>query len=145
MRNTKEAIYITLEISVAIFIIIFGYAIWDNFDLSTHEIAKTNNSTNEVEILTEENNLYVHNIGKTNNNVKLMIKIDKNVLSNTKNMILELDNKQYNLKELNCGSDEYYNYYDLYYIDFKSYETKNYEFNIIKDSDTLIEYEFITV
>ena len=143
MEKVKELFYIMFEMCLAIFIAIFGYAIWDNFNLEELEIAKSNDNIKEVEILLEDNTLYVHNIGKNINNVDLMIKVDKNVLSNTDNLVLEIDNKKYNLKELNCNSDDKYNYYNLYEIDFESYETKNYKVNI--NSSELIEYEFITI
>lgn len=145
MENIKEIFYIMVELCIAIFIIIFGYAIWDNFDLSNYEQALINDNTKGVEILTEDNILFVHNIASTKNKTKLMIKVDKNVLINTEKFILEINDKTYNLKELDCGSDEKYNYYDLYNIDFNSYETKNYNYNIIKSDKDLIEYEFINV
>ena len=116
-----------------------------NFDLNNYKTAILNDNTKNIEILNENNTLYVHNISKNNNETKLMIKVDKNVLINTEEFILEINNETYNLKELDCGSDEKYNYYDLYNIDFNSYETKNYNYNIIKSDKDLIEYEFINV
>ena len=145
MENIKEFFDIIFEMCIAIFIIIFGYAIWDNFDLNNYKTAILNDNTKNIEILNENNTLYVHNISKNNNETKLMIKVDKNVLINTEEFILEINNETYNLKELDCGSDEKYNYYDLYNIDFNSYETKNYNYNIIKSDKDLIEYEFINV
>jgi len=48
MENIKDLFYIILEMSLAIFLIIFGYAIWDNFDLQQYKTAKYNDAINQV-------------------------------------------------------------------------------------------------
>ena len=144
MEDIREYILIILEMSIAIFLIIFGYAIWNNYDLTKHNIAIESDNTKKVEILNENSTLYVHNVSKKDNNIKLMIKVDKNILFNTEKFILEINNETYNLKELDYGCDEKYNYYDLYRINFNKYETKNYTFNINSSND-LTEYEFVTI
>jgi len=91
----------------------------------------------------EYNKLYVHNVGKRDNDIRLIIKVDKKTLAVKEDIILEFDNKVYNLKELDYGCDNKYNYYDLMNIKFNEYETKNFNFKL--NNNEVINYEFITV
>ena len=40
MNFYRELIFLVLEICFSIFVIIFGYNLWNNFDNSNYEIAK---------------------------------------------------------------------------------------------------------
>lgn len=144
----------------AIFIIIFGYAIWNNFDQTNYNTAKYYDNTKEVEIYIEDsknyitllNNelnsestkFYLHNISDKNNNTNLLFKTDKN--TNIKNNItLKINNNYYFLKELECIEDDNYCYYKINDINLKGYETKEYDFKIILNNiDKNINYELVT-
>ena len=160
MEFYKDFFLITLEMCFAIFIIIFGYAIWNNFDQINYNTAKYYDNTKEVEIYIEDsknyitllNNelnsestkFYLHNISDKNNNTNLLFKIDKN--TNIKNNItLKINNNYYFLKDLGCIEDDNYCYYKINNINLKGYETKEYDFKIILDNiDKNINYELVT-
>jgi len=136
-----------LEMCIAVFLIIYGYAIWDNFDVTDYNIAKINDKTNEVEMITKNidnnNKLFIHNIGKNDNVVNIQIKIDKEQLINNENIILIFNNKKYNLNKLDYGEDNKYYCYFLENIELKKYETKEYIFSITNDQ--IKNYEFISI
>ena len=48
MNFYKELTYLLLEIIFCIFIIIFGYIIWNNYDISNYYIAKSYANTKKV-------------------------------------------------------------------------------------------------
>lgn len=142
MNYYKECIKLTLEIALAIYIIIFGYAIWDNYDNKDYYIAQTNNNTREVQIYMESNNLILHNVSKKQNNTKLILKIDKKELDNISESYLTFETNKYNLKELNYKIKDNYHYYEIENINFNKYETKNYIYNIELSNNELLDYEF---
>ena len=70
MNFYKEFFKLTFEIIFAIYIIFFGYIIWDNFDLSNYETAKYYDNIKEVELVingdfndyTHKNNIVLHKL-----------------------------------------------------------------------------------
>lgn len=161
MSFYKEFFLITIEISFAIFLIIFGYAIWDNFDQTEYITAKYYDNIKDFEIYIENNNSYValkndennieytklflHNISDKDNITKLSFKINKdNYLKN--NTTINIDNQYYELKKLDYFEDEYFYYYIIEDIKFKGYETKTYNIKILLDNYDYyhnINYEFV--
>ena len=55
MNFYKELFYILFEMFFSIFIIIFGYFIWDNFDTTELNIAKYNDATKAIDLVYESN------------------------------------------------------------------------------------------
>lgn len=163
MNFYKEFILTTLEICFAIFIIIFGYKIWNNFDQSEFEIAKYYDKFNETEILIEDyehivsfinddnvkkTKLYMHNIDEKNISKNLLLKIDKDNTNIKDSIILLINNDYYELNKMEVKEDDYYYYFILDKISFEGYETKEYEVKILlKDKNlnkNILGYEFIT-
>lgn len=165
MNLKKEIAYLIFEIIICTFIIIFGYYLWNNYDLSSLEIAKSysdyqkvivdiddaNNivlSNNEDDI--ETNTLYLHNISNTNNSANLILKIDKDNELFKNNTILKIDNNYYNLTNLHSIIKDNYMFIIIEDYTFDSYETKKLEVKIItkeKPNQNIAEYlnyEFIT-
>lgn len=141
----REFMDITLEICLAIFIIIFGYAIWNSFNFFDYQAANIGDNIKEVEVMIDNNILYLHNIAKSDNDVNLLFKIRTNDINESNSFILEIQNKKYNLKKIERGIDKEYNYYTIDNINFKKYETKDYKFKILRDTENFIYYEFFTV
>lgn len=139
----KEFLLIVFEMCISIFVVVFGYAIWDNFDLNNYNVANTNDKIKFVEQLEENNVLYLHNVSKNENRIDLTFKVDKNQFNKKDNIILNFNNKEYNLESLSYVEDNDYYYFDIDSINFTSYETKEYNFNVINDD--LLDYEFITI
>ena len=154
----KEFFILTLEICVSIFVIIFGHAIWDNFDNSKHLFAKQYDNIKEVEVLLEDNDkivlsnneqdikpsiLYLHNINKNTNIVNLIIKIDKNYNLFKNNTILKIDNNYYDLNNSTIKEDNSFYYIYIDKIKFNGYETKKLNIKILNIKNYL-NYEFIT-
>lgn len=164
MNFYKEFILSSIEIALAVFIMIFGYAIWDNFDLIDYNTAKYYDNieyyevyledTNNVSLLENENNtdyskLYLHNISDKNNNTLLTFKIDKENKNLINNVIIKIDNKYYEINKLDYKEDENFYYYIIENIDFNSYETKEYNIKILLKENQYnineyLNYEFIT-
>lgn len=166
MNFYKEFFLVTLEIAFAIFIIIFGYAIWDNFDQTDYNIAKyyddieyyeiyLEDSEDNVSLLAEENNreytkLYLHNINDKNNNTLLTFKIYKENITLINNAIIKIENEYYDINKLNYKEDENYYYFIIKDIDFSGYETKEYNVKILLkeqlENNTInyLDYEFVT-
>ena len=105
-------------------------------------------SNNENDV--ESNTLYLHNISSTNNSVKLVLRINKDNELFKNNTILKIDNKYYNLSELNSVINNNYMYIIIDNYTFSSYETKKLEVKILskeKPNQNIVEYlnyEFIT-
>lgn len=165
MNFYKEFFLITFEIAFAIFMIIFGYTIWDNFDKSKYNTAKyydnieyydiyLEDTNNNISLLTEENNteyakLYLHNISDKNNNTLLTFKINKENKNLINNTIIKIEDKYYEINKLNYKEDEIYYYFILEYISFNSYETKEYDIKVLLKEEqyninNYIDYEFVT-
>lgn len=164
MNFYKEFFLITLEICFAIFIIIFGYAIWDNFDQSEYNTAKYYDNINEFELYIEDNDsyitlideekqseptkLYLHNISDKNNNTKLSFKINKDNKYLKNNAIINIDNNYYELNNLEFIEDDCSYYFIIDDIDFEGYETKEYSIKILLknnySNNESINYEFVT-
>ena len=143
MNFYKEFLKYTLEICMSIFIIMFGYTLWNNFDNTNYMIAKSNSNLNEVQVYLDENKLYLHNISKNKNKNKLCIKIDKEDNTFIDSTKIIIDDKVYNLSDYKTIEDEYYKYIILNNLDFNSYETK--EYNVAIDTRiTNYNYEFTT-
>lgn len=143
MNFYKKFLKYTLEICMSIFIIMFGYTLWNNFDNTNYMIAKSNSNLNEVQVYLDENKLYLHNISKNKNKKKLCIKIDKEDNTFIDNTKIIIDDKVYNLTDYKTIEDEYYKYIILNNLDFNSYETK--EYNVAIDTKiTNYNYEFTT-
>ena len=165
MNLTKEIVYTVLEILLCFIIIVFGYYIWNNFDLSSLEIAKSYSNYKEVlvdiddidniavlgnENFANSNTIYLHNTSSINNNVKLILKINKDNVLFKENTILKIDNNYYNLKELDYKIDNNYIYIIIDNYDFNSYETKELKLKILLKEEVsqnlgeYLNYEFIT-
>lgn len=139
MNFYRELVKITVEIWMAIFIIIFGYAIWDNFNVTDYNMAKLNDKTREVLISDDNNILSLHNVGKVDNDFKLFLKINKNNYSNNIDFIY--DNKSINLDDFLIDEDSKYYYFNVDYIKFIPYETKEFSYKLL--SNDVIDYEFV--
>ena len=143
MNFYKEFLKYTLEICMSIFIIMFGYTLWNNFDNTNYMIAKSNSNLNEVQVYLDENKLYLNKISKNKNKKKLCIKIDKEDNTFIDSTKIIIDDKVYNLTDYKTIEDEYYKYIILNNLDFNSYETK--EYNVAIDTKiTNYNYEFTT-
>lgn len=134
-----ELVKITVEIWMAIFIIIFGYAIWDNFNVTDYNMAKLNDKTREVLISDDNNILSLHNVGKVDNDFKLFLKINKNNYSNNIDFIY--DNKSINLDDFLIDEDSEYYYFNVDDIKSIPYETKEFSYKLL--SNDVIDYEFV--
>ena len=139
MNFYRELVKITVEIWMAIFIIIFGYAIWDNFNVTDYNMAKLNDKTREVLISDDNNILSLHNVGKVDNDFKLFLKINKNNYSNNIDFIY--DNKSINLDDFLIDEDSKYYYFNVDDIKFIAYETKEFSYKLL--SNDVIDYEFV--
>lgn len=165
MNFYKEFILITLEIAFSIFIMIFGYTIWDNFDQTNYNTAKyydnieyyeiyLEDTGEDISLLKEENNteyakLYLHNISNKNNNTLLTFKINKENTNLINNTIIKIEDKYYEINKLNYKEDENYYYFILENINFNSYETKEYNIKVLLKEEqyntiNYIDYEFTT-
>ena len=164
MNLRKEIAYLILEILFCIFIIFYGYYIWNNYDLSKLEIAKSyKNDKNiivniedisNIVISNDENNiesniLYLHNTSSNNNSAKLILKINKDNELFKRNTILKIDQRYYDLSNLKCYKDKNFIYIIIDNYNFNSYETKELEVKILsKDQinnniSEYMNYEFI--
>lgn len=161
METYKEFFLITLEMCFAIFVAIFGYTLWDNFDQTEYELAKYYDNTNEYDIYLENNNnyisllseensidstkLYLHNISDKENITKLSFKISKENEYLKDIAIINIDDKYYELNKLECISDDYFYYFVIDNINFLGYETKEYNIKILlKDNiNKKLSYEFV--
>lgn len=161
----KEFILTTLEICLAIFIIIFGYAIWDNFDLTNYNTAKYYNTTKNFEVIIEDfddtiaipNNeediksskLYLHNISGKENKTQLAFKIKKDNYILKNNAIIKIDNHYFDINKSDYKEDEHYYYFIIDDVSFNGYETKEYDIKVIlKDNlneniNEYLNYEFV--
>lgn len=145
----NEIFYIISEILFAIFIIIFGYYIWDGFDQTDYNIAKYYDNTKEVDLVYESNMdngyvgnnivLSIHNISDKLNNKEIIFKLNKN--SDLNNIMI--NDTIYSLSDNYINSDDNYNYYLIENINLKGYETKVYFIDLNYDSN-IYDYEFIT-
>ena len=91
--------------------------------------------------------LYLHNISGEDNNKTLSFKINKDNEYIKNNAILYIDNNFYELSNLNYTEDEYFRYYNVDNINFKGYETKEYNFKILlkeEINNNYLNYEFVT-
>ena len=68
MNFYKELIIILCEMMLSIFIAIFGYVLWDNFDSKKYMETINYDNIYEVEVAYEDNCLMVHNISRKDNN-----------------------------------------------------------------------------
>lgn len=151
MEFYKDFLLTILEMIFAIFIIIFGYMVWDTFDQTNYEQAKLYSKTKEVLIDVDYKDtysiLYLHNISGEDNNKTLSFKINKDNEYIKNNAILYIDNNFYELSNLNYTEDEYFRYYNVDNINFKGYETKEYNFKILlkeEINNNYLNYEFVT-
>lgn len=151
MEFYKDFLLTILEMIFAIFIIIFGYMVWDTFDQTNYEQAKLYSKTKEVLIDVDYKDtysiLYLHNISGEDNNKTLSFKINKDNEHLKNNAILYIDNNFYELSNLNYIEDEYFRYYNVDNINFKGYETKEYNFKILlkeEINNNYLNYEFVT-
>ena len=145
----RDIFSIVLEMLFSIFIIIFGYYIWDGFDQTDYETAKYFDNIKDVEIVYESNidNGYegnnmvvsVHNISDKNNKKDIILKLNRDSQVNN----LKINNVSKNLNEIFINSDDFYNYYLIENAKLDGYETKIYFVDV--ESDKFIyDYEFIT-
>ena len=164
MNFYKEFFLVTLEIAFAIFIIIFVYAIWDNFDLTDYHTAKYYDNVEQYEIFLEDNDksisllsnentteytkLYLHNISDKNNNTLLTLKVEKENKMLINNTIIKIDNEFYEINKLDYKEDDNYFYFIIENLDFNGYETKEYNVKVLmKENDDIneyLDYEFTT-
>lgn len=153
MNLYRELFYLLTEISFSIFIIIFGYYIWDNFDQTDYNIAKYYDNTKEVELVYESsidnglinNNTVVsiHNISDKLNSKDVILKINKN--NSLDNLKIGINDDNYNLSDLFINNDDLYNYYLIENANLSGYETRVYFIDFISDNNILLnDYEFIT-
>ena len=153
MNFYKELFYILAEIFFSIFIILFGYVIWDNFDQTQYITAKYYDNTNEVQITFESNIdkgyknnnsiVSIHNVSDKDNSKNVILKINKE--NNLNKVGLDINKNNYNLQDLFLEEDEIYNYYLIEKAKLVGYETKVYFIDfILEDNNLLCDYEFIT-
>lgn len=145
----KDIFSIILEMIFSIFIIFFGYYIWDGFDQSDYKIAQYYDNTKEVQLVYESNIdngyvgneivLSVHNISDKNNNKDVIFKLKKDI--DIKN--ISINNILYNLNDIYINNDEFYNYYLIEDAKLNGYETRVYFIDIESD-EFIYDYEFIT-
>lgn len=153
MNFYKELFYILFEMFFSVFIIIFGYFIWDNFDKTEYQIAKYYDNIKTVELVYEsnidkgiQNNntvVSVHNISNKINAKDIILKINKN--NKLDDIKLDINKKNYSLDDLYIREDNIYNYYLIENINLIGYETKTYYIDFELNNDNLLyDYEFIT-
>ena len=148
MNFYKELMIILCEMMLSIFIAIFGYVLWNNFDSKKYMETINYDNTYEVEVAYEDNCLMVHNVSRKDNNKDLMFKVNR-FDSNLKNddIILLIDGKEYDLSNLDYTVDDLYIYYIIDNISFNEYETKVYDAKVLSKSYDVIDslnYEFVT-
>lgn len=166
MNFYKEFILLTAEISLAIFVAIFGYSVWDNFDQTNYNIAKHYDETRDFEIYIEDtkehitlldreneinySNLYLHNISNEDNKTLLTIKIDKKNKLFKDNILIKINETYYDVNKLDYKENGCYYYYIIDNIKFKGYETKKYNVKLLLKTDInnnineYLNYEFVT-
>ena len=165
MNLKREIAYLIFEIIFCIFFIIYGYYIWNNFDASSYLIAKSYDNKKEImvdindnegivlsndEEIVKPNILYLHNISSKNSVSKLIIKIEKDNILFKNNTILKINDKYYDLEELDYNADNNYIYIILDEYPLAGYETKELEIKILtKDKietnlGDYLNYEFIS-
>lgn len=148
MNFYKELMIILCEMMLSIFIAIFGYVLWNNFDNKKYMETINYDNTYEVEVAYENDCLMVHNVSRKDNNKDLMFKVNR-FDSNLKNddIILLIDGKEYDLSNLDYTVDDLYIYYIIDNISFNEYETKVYDVKVLSKSYDVIDslnYEFVT-
>lgn len=148
MNFYKELMIILCEMMLSIFIAIFGYVLWNNFDNKKYMETINYDNTYEVEVAYENDCLMVHNVSRKDNNKDLMFKVNR-FDSNLKNddIILLIDGKEYDLSNLDYTVDDLYIYYIIDNISFNEYETKVYDVKVMSKSYDVIDslnYEFVT-
>ncbi len=148
MNFYKELMIILCEMMLSIFIAIFGYVLWNNFDNKKYMETINYDNTYEVEVAYENDCLMVHNVSRRDNNKDLMFKVNR-FDSNLKNddIILLIDGKEYDLSNLDYTVDDLYIYYIIDNISFNEYETKVYDVKVMSKSYDVIDslnYEFVT-
>lgn len=143
MNYYRECVKLTLEIGIAIYIIIFGYAVWNNFDQTSYRIAQINENTREVEVYTESKKLILHNISKNKNKTKLILRVDKKEFDKISKSELTIDDTKYNLKDLECKQNDKYYFVEMQNIIFDKHETLIYNYYINNTDNILLDYEFI--
>lgn len=148
MNFYKELMIILCEMMLSIFIAIFGYVLWNNFDNKKYMETINYDNTYEVEVAYENDCLMVHNVSRRDNNKDLMFKVNR-FDSNLKNddIILLIDGKEYDLSNLDYTVDDLYIYYIIDNISFNEYETKVYDVKVLSKSYDVIDslnYEFVT-
>ena len=142
----KEFFMILFEMCLSIFIAIFSYALWDNFDKTKYLELKKYNNLKEVEVYYEGNKLVMHNVSKSNNNKNLILRVNKNeyVVDNTK---LLINGNKFDLSEFKNSTDDNFIYY-IDNINFNKYETKVYDVDILSNDNNYVvdelNYLFIT-
>ena len=147
MNFYKEFFMILLEMCLSIFIAIFSYALWDNFDKTKYLELKKYNNLKEVEVYYEDNKLVMHNVSKSNNNKNLILRVNKHeyVVDNTK---LLINGNEFDLSEFKNSVDDNFIYYVIDNIDFNKYETKVYDVDILSNDNNYVvdelNYLFIT-
>ena len=164
MNFYREFILTTLEIALAVFIIIFGYTVWDNFDLTDYDTAKYYDNVEQYEVFLEDNDksisllsnentteytkLYLHNISDKNNITLLTLKVEKENKMLINNTIIKIDNEFYEINKLDYKEDDNYFYFIIENLDFNGYETKEYNVKVLmKENDDIneyLDYEFTT-
>ena len=143
MNYFKESIKLILEIGLAFYIIIFSYAVLDNFEDNTNFIANLNNNTREVQLYMESENLILHNVAKNKNNTILFLKVDKNEFNSISTGYLYIDNLKLNLKDMKYDEVDNYYFFEIKDITFNKYETIDYSYFVELDKNALLDYEFI--
>ena len=165
MNIKKEIRYLIFEIILCVFIILFGFYLWNNFDMESFLIAKSYENKEGIilditdtdnivlsnnEDIIEPNILYLHNISGNNNTSKLIVKINKNNELFKNNTILKIDDNYYVLNDLDYYNDKDYTYIILDEFTFDGYETKELSVKLLTkdkvntDIYTYLNYEFIT-
>ena len=140
MNFYKEFFKISFEISFAVFIMIFGYNIWNTFDQTSYEIAKYYENNKEFELYVNEDisKLYLHNISDDLSCAKLLLKTSKD---NNTSFKIVLDNITYDINDLEIIEDNYFNYYKINEIDLNGYETKELDYKV--ENENQINFELV--
>ena len=106
--------------------------------MNSYQTAKYYENNKELDLLIDENKLYIHNLSDKDNTAKLVLKTNKEDISD--NIVINFNNEKYYIKDLECKKDEYYCYYIINNIELNGYETKEFNYNIINDN---INYEIV--
>lgn len=145
MNIFRESFFLIIEIIFSIFIILYGYYIWDNFDQSSYNIAKYYDNTKEVQIaydinLDSNSVVSIHNVSDKLNNKEIYLKINKE--NKLEDVVLDINQRHYKLDDLYIVEDDLYNYYLIDNASLSGYETRVYFIDFFENKN-LVDFDFV--